>query len=199
MGQDSTDNDSTHVESAEKDFPIHTTLLMNTSPGGYCIQWSDAVPKNAQAGELLCVREKEQKPWSIAVIRWIRNSKQQGTQLGIELLAPRAKPCAVQQLKKTGQHSVFLRGLLLPELTSIGQASTLVTPRLPFKQGNKVFVRFNGTETKCVLSKIVSETGSFSQFVLATTDVLDSKTADLDKAVNRVDIEDEFDSLWPSL
>ena len=88
---------------------------------------------------------------------------------------------------------------MLPELTSIGQPSTLVTPRLPFKQGNKVVVRFNGTETKCVLSKIVSETGSFSQFVLATTDVLDSKTADLDKAVNKVDIEDEFDSLWPSL
>lgn len=199
MGEDLTVDYTTHSESAEKDFPIHTTLLTNTSPGGYCIQWRDVVPKNVQAGELLCVREHDKKPWSIAVVRWIRNSKQQGTQLGIELLAPRAKPCAVQQLKKTGQHSVFLRGLLLPELTSIGQASTLVTPRLPFKQGNKVSVRFNGTETKCVLSKIVSETGSFSQFVLATTDVLDSKTADLDKAVNKVDIEDEFDSLWPSL
>lgn len=199
MNEDSVVDYSNHVESAEKDFPIHTTLLMNTSPGGYCIQWSGAVPKNAQAGELLCVRENEQKPWSIAVIRWIRNSKQQGTQLGIELLAPRAKPCAVQQLNKTGQHSEFLRGLLLPELTSIGQPSTLVTPRLPFKQGNKVVVRFNGIETKCILSKIVSETGSFSQFVLATTDVLDSKTADLDEAVNKVDIEDEFDSLWPSL
>jgi len=192
-----------HTDSAEKDFPLYTTKLINTSPGGYCIQWDGIIPKNVQAGELLCVREEQSKPWSIAVIRWIRNSKTKGTHIGIELLAPRAKPCAIQQLNKTGKHSEFLRGLLLPELSSIGQPSTLLTPRLPFKEGNKIVLRFSGIESKCILSKAISETGSFSQYVLSTTSVLDSKSAEIEESApvtnTEVDIESEFDSLWPSL
>ncbi|MCH2157206.1 MAG: GTPase [Oleiphilaceae bacterium] len=192
-----------HPESADKDFPVHTTSLINTSPGGYCIQWGGHIPKNVQAGELLCVRENDEKSWSIAVIRWIRYSKQKGTQLGIELLAPRAKPCAVQQLNKTGKHSEFLRGLLLPELSSISQPSTLITPRLPFKEGNKVILRFSGIESKCILAASVSETGSFSQYTLRATDVLDSKSAQLEEETQQpkteISLEDEFDSLWPSL
>jgi hypothetical protein len=192
-----------HPESAEKDFPVHSTALINTSPGGYCIQWPGNVPKNVQAGELLCVRETPEKSWSIAVIRWMRHSKQQGTQIGIELLAPRARPCAVQQLNKTGKHSEFLRGLLLPELSSIGQPSTLVTPRMPFKEGNKVLLRFSGVESKCILSSTVAETGSFSQFVLSTTHMLDSKSPEFEETEivrgDELNIEDEFDSLWPSL
>ena len=190
---------SSHQESAEKDFPVHKTDLINTSPGGYCIQWNGLIPKNVQAGELLCVREEEDKTWSVAVIRWMRHSKQKGTQIGIELLAPRAKPCAIQQLNKTGKHSEFLRGLLLPELSSIGQPSTLLTPRLPFQKGNKVILRFSGIETKCILSEVVAETGSFNQFILSTTSVLDSKSSDIEPEATNLSAEDEFDSLWPSL
>lgn len=194
-----------HKESAEKDFPLYTTQLVNTSPGGYCVQWDGIIPKNVQAGELLCVREEQDKPWSVAVIRWIRNSKQKGTHIGVELLAPRAKPCAIQQLNKTGKHSEFLRGLLLPELSSIGQPSTLLTPRLPFKEGNKIVLRFSGIESKCILSTAISETGSFSQYVLSATSVLDSKSADVDEVEaapptsSELDLENEFESLWPSL
>lgn len=207
LKSDSVIDYTSHPESAEKDFPIHSTLLINTSPGGYCIQWQGDVPKNVQAGELLCVRETSEKTWSVAVIRWIRRSKQQGTQLGIELLAPRARPCAVQQLNKTGKHSEFLRGLLLPELSSIGQPSTLITPRVPFKEGNKVILRFSGVESKCILSSTLAETGSFSQFVLSTTNMLDSKSPDIidgeagkeKENAKDFNVEDEFDSLWPSL
>jgi hypothetical protein len=184
----------------DKDFPVFDAALVNTSPGGYCIDWEGLVPKSVQAGELLCVRENKTLNWSIAVIRWIRHSKQKGTQIGIELLAPRARPCAVQQLHKTGKHSEFLRGLLLPELSSIGQPSTLITPRVPFQQGNKVALRFNGLESKCILSSSVSETGSFSQFVMSDTTALDSKTpAFKPSANNQFNSEDDFDTLWPSL
>jgi cyclic-di-GMP-binding protein len=184
----------------DKDFPIYDASLVNTSPGGYCVDWEGDVPKAVQAGELLCVRESNSANWSVAVIRWIRHSKQKGTQLGIELLAPRARPCAVQQLHKTGKHSEFLRGLLLPELSSIGQPSTLITPRVPFQQGNKVALRFNGQEIKCILSSSVAETGSFSQFVMSESVSLDSKSPTLKPtAENQFSSEDDFDSLWPSL
>jgi len=179
-------------------YPHYVIPLINTSPGGYCLQWSGEVPKNIQAGEIISLRETENQAWSIAVIRWIRHIKKKGTQIGIELLAPNAQPCGVQLLHRTGDPSEYLRGMLLPELSGIGQAATLITPRLPFQSGHKVSIKLSDTETKCQLEKRVSATGSFSQFELSQTahfkgeDILAKKEASQES-------EDDFDSLWPTL
>jgi hypothetical protein len=57
----------------------YQALLINTSPGGYCVGWENHVPPSLQAGELLGVREQSSHPWSVAVVRWIRQVKHQGT------------------------------------------------------------------------------------------------------------------------
>ncbi|UZE96978.1 hypothetical protein [Alkalimarinus alittae] len=177
-------------------FKHYDTPLINTSPGGYCLQWLGEIPGNIQAGEILGIRENESHPWSVAVIRWIRQVKQHGTQIGIELLAPSAQPCGVQLIQKTGDNSEYLRGLLLPELSAISQAATLITPRLPFQTGQRILLNQQGEETKCQLNRRVAATGSFSQFELK----IFSGTAitELPKAT-KTGGEDDFDSLWPSL
>jgi len=178
-------------------FQHHVLTLVNTSPGGYCIEWHGAVPGNVRAGELLAVREEESEPWSIGAIRWIRQLKQTGTQFGVELLAPKAKPCGVQLVQKTGDGSGFLRGLLLPELASIGKPTTLVTPRLPFQTKQKVIINTGGRETKVLLAKRVSATGSFSQFEIK---YLSPAMLQAEKEMRETGTsEDEFDSLWPTL
>lgn len=180
-----------------KTYPRYKVPLTNTSPGGYCMQWSGDIPANIQAGEILAVRESEKQPWSIAVIRWIRHAKQKGTQIGIELLAPHARPCGVQLLQKTGAPSEYMRGLLLPELSSIGQPATLITPRVPFQSGNKVSLRHTDEEQKCVLEKRIAATASFSQFELSDGVQLEKLAGASNTPVS--DTEDDFDSLWPTL
>jgi len=174
--------------------------LLNTSPGGYCLQWPNQIPGSIQAGEIVGIRESTNHNWSLAVIRWIRQIRQQGTQIGIELLAPLAEPCGVQLLQKTGAPSEYLRALLLPELSAIGQPATLITPRLPFQTGQKVFINQRGEETKCQLSKRVTATGSFSQFELkfysSQTSAVEEPPKNPLKTENQ---EDNFDSLWPTL
>ncbi|MAM86048.1 MAG: GTPase [unclassified Hahellaceae] len=185
--------------SASKDakagYQQHIVPLVNTSPGGYCIQWIGDIPSNVQAGELLGVREDESHPWSIGVIRWIRQIRQHGTQFGVELLAPGAKPCGVQLLQKVGENSEFLRGLLLPELPAISQPASLVVPRLPFQVGHKVSINRQGRNTKLQLLKRISATGSFTQFEI------EAQFAEAGKPAPRktTSSEDDFDSLWPSL
>ena len=156
------------------------------------------MPKNIQAGEIISLRETENQVWSIAVIRWIRHIKKKGTQIGIELLAPNAQPCGVQLLHRTGDPSEYLRGMLLPELSGIGQAATLITPRLPFQSGHKVSIKLSDTETKCQLEKRVSATGSFSQFELSQTAHFKGEDI-LAKKETPQESEDDFDSLWPTL
>jgi len=186
------------VQKGNESYPHYVIPLINTSPGGYCLQWTGDVPKNIQAGELISLRETKDQPWSIAVIRWIRHIKKKGTQIGIELLAPSAQPCGVQLLHRTGDPSEYLRGMLLPELSSIGQPATLITPRLPFQSGHKVSIRLSDAENKCQLEQRVSATGSFSQFELSESVQIMGKSAQANKSTAQ-DTEDDFDSLWPTL
>lgn len=180
-------------------YPKFNIPLVNMSPGGFCLQWNEDVPSNVQAGEIVSLREDEKQPWSIGVIRWIRHLKQKGTQIGIELLAPNTTPCGVQLLNKTGAPSEFMRGLLLPEISSIGQPATLITPRVPFNSGNKVAIRANDSESKCQLEQRLAVTASFSQFELSQKlSLIDDKDQTKDTHTQD-DAEDDFDSLWPSL
>ncbi len=182
-------------------YDSYRILLVNTSPGGYCLQWDADIPANVQAGEILGVREHDEHAWSIAAIRWIRQVKQQGTQLGIELLAPAASPCGVQLIQKTGDNSEYLRGLMLPAVPAINQPATLILPRLPFQTGHKVQVNIRGEETKYLLVKRVSATGSFSQFELKGLTSLAAPVQEQASTTTRKTgaPEDDFDSLWPSL
>lgn len=175
----------------------HHALLINTSPGGYCVGWETNVPASLQAGEILGVREQSTHPWSIAVVRWIRQVRNQGTQVGIELLAPSAAPCGVRLIQKVGNSSEYLRGLLLPEISVVNQAATLVTPRLPFQPGSRISLLHDGREDQGTLSRKISATGSVSQFELK---LQNSGTATMSNTPPAAGTsEDEFDSLWPSL
>ena len=172
-------------------------MLINTSPGGYCVAWESSVPPALQAGEVLGVREQRSHPWSVAVVRWIRQVKHQGTQIGLELLAPSASPCGVRLIQKVGNNSEYLRGLLLPEISVVNQSATLITPRLPFQSGSRISLLHDGREDQGQLLKKVSSTGSISQFELKLQNAATLATSTPSSSAGAS--EDEFDSLWPSL
>ncbi|RBW48380.1 GTPase [Marinobacter sp. F3R11] len=176
----------------------HITLLVNTSPGGYCVSWESNVPPSMQAGEILGVREQRSHPWSIAVVRWIRQIKNHGTQVGIELLAPSGSPCGVRLIQKVGNSSEYLRGLLLPEISVVNQAATLITPRLPFQEGSRISMLHSGREEQGQLLKKISSTGSISQFELKLQSNITAPSPE-DASLSVGTSEDDFDSLWPSL
>lgn len=186
-------------EAAGKHAPrVYLTRLINTSPGGYCVLWSSDIPPTLQAGEVLGVREQRNHPWSLAVVRWLRQTRNQGTRVGLELLAPNATPCGVRLIQKTGQNSEFLRGLMLPEISAIGQPATLITPKLPFQTGSRVALLHDGEEEQALLGARLEATGSISQFELrryGRTTNRDDTTGTRAARAN----EDDFDSLWPSL
>nr|WP_312230996.1 molecular chaperone [Pseudomonas sp.] len=187
--------------STGESYPTFALSIVNHSPGGYCLSWPKEVPSQLQAGEILGIRDNPQQGWSVAVVRWIRQVRGGGTQMGIELIAPHAQSCGLQLVRKAEQNSQYLRALLLPEIAAISRPATLITPRLPFQEGSKVLININGKERRAVLSHKQVSTGSFSQFVYHD---LEQKTADHATSVTasgtqRPAGEEDFDSLWKSL
>jgi hypothetical protein len=200
--QDSTKTE--HVLSNDETvelYPTYSLSIVNHSPGGYCLSWLKEVPGQLQAGEILGLQASPNQAWSVAVVRWIRQVRGGGTQMGIELVAPFAQPCGLQLMRKTEQHSQFLRALLLPAIAAISRPATLITPRLPFQEGSKVLINLNGNEQRALLSRKQTSTGSFTQFEyrsveLASTPQGKSVTASGRQAKAG---EEDFDSLWKSL
>lgn len=180
-------------------YDIHQCQIVNISPGGYCLEWSGEVPASVKAGEILGLREDGQNSWSVGVIRWVKQLPGRGAQLGIEVLAPKAKPCGARVVKKTGEATEYMRTLMLPELKAVGRPATLITPALTFRTGYKLVLNLDGEEVKAHLTKQVSATQSFSQFEF-TLLRRPSETETPNKASHSTaGDEEDFDSIWSSL
>ncbi len=187
--------------SSAESYPTYEVAIVNISPGGYCLSWPKEVPSQLQAGELLGVQGLPKQGWSIAVVRWIRQVRGGGTQMGIELIAPHAQACGLQLVRKAEQNSQYLRALLLPEISAISRPASLITARLPFQEGNKVSINLNGSEHRAVLSRRQASTGSFNQFEYRS---VEQTSSDHGKPITAPKSrtpggEEDFDSLWKSL
>ncbi|VVN07522.1 hypothetical protein PS624_03652 [Pseudomonas fluorescens] len=179
--------DESHTDSTPH-YPTYALPVINHSPGGYCLAWPNEVPAELQAGEMLGIQDSVSQGWSIAVIRWIRQVRGGGTQMGIELVAPHAQPCGLQLVRSRDDHSQYLRGLLLPEISAIDVPATLLAPRLPFQEGSKVLINTQGEEHRAGLDRRVASTHSFNQFAYRSLE-----------AAQNGGSEEDFDSLWKSL
>jgi hypothetical protein len=176
------------VPVSEASYPCYDTEIVDTSPSGYCVRWAAPLPPHLQTGELLAVREREDARWCIAVSRWIRHSQAE-TLLGLELLAPRAIPAAVRVLQRRSSPADYNRAVLLPALEAIGQPAMLITPRMPYRESQKVQIRRNGIQATGQLMRRVRMTESFTQFTFRMLDgYLESTQIDLN-----------MESLWDTV
>lgn len=189
-------DDSHETSDHNRHFPTYTLPVINHSPGGYCLAWPEAVPAELQAGEMVGIEDSAGGGWSIAVVRWVRQVRGGGTQMGIEQVAPYAEPCGLQLVRTRDEHSHYLRGLLLPAISAVDQPATLLAPRLPFQEGNKVLINTNGEERRAGLDRRVASTNSFNQFAYRSLEAARNGNGAGNGGGGS---EEDFDSLWKTL
>uniref|UniRef100_UPI00351155EF hypothetical protein n=1 Tax=Thalassolituus sp. TaxID=2030822 RepID=UPI00351155EF len=180
-------------------YSSYGVVLINTSPGGYCLQWKGELPSAIQAGELIGIQETGVRHWSVGAIRWIRHVRGQGTQLGVELLAPRAEVGIARLLQKTGSNGPQMRALVLPAIKAIAQPASVILPRVPFRTGNKIELMHEKLSGRYQLSKSLASTNSFGQFQFRNAGVSSEQKPRVASTVSDALIEDDFDSLWNKL
>ena len=176
---------------------VYSVKTTNTSPGGYCVEWTDP-PDGIHIGDLVCMREAEmeQADWNIAVIRWVSQVKHAPTLLGLELISPRAGAYAAQIKMPDGELSKPIRVLLLPEIPLVGQAHTLVVPRMVFKEGQRITVTREEDSALVKLKRQVSSTGYFGQMDFEYLRQLDD---DIESSKREQLPTAAFDSIWSDI
>lgn len=196
-----TDEGEAALPAADNLFPTFEVQRVDQSPGGYCLSWPGEVPAQLQAGELLGLQDTASKTWSVAVVRWVRQVRGSGPQMGVELIAPQAQPCGLRLLRKTDQGSEYLRALLLPEISVISRPATLIVPRLPFQEGQKVQINQNGDEHRAMLCCRQAGTSSYNQFEYQLLGLTASaqETPITARGTQTTSRGEDFDSLWNTL
>jgi len=149
-------------------YKIQECTLINMSPGGYCIQIpSSLLPKHTQTSEIIGLIEEDSigHHWGIGVVRWVRRQAQGDyIQMGVQLLAPNVIPISVQLRNSRSAQNNFQRALMLPALTGVGQAATIITNPLAFNIKNKLRVMELTKEYDVRLTKEIANSGSSRQF-----------------------------------
>ncbi len=144
-------------------YPLFEARILDASPGGYNILWQDQIPAQLQAGEVLGIRQ-DARHWYLAVVRWLRLQGNQRIQVGLQLLAPQARPGAIAVVHKSGGLSQFMRCFLLPADPASGTPATLVTPRISFQVGYKVRIVDGNLIRTARLIECCEQTASYAQF-----------------------------------
>jgi hypothetical protein len=178
-------------------FAAYDCKLIDTSPGGYCLEWSGIAPTQLKTGEIITIREPGQEDWSVAVVRWIKKISSTQIRLGLELLAPHAQAVGAKVIQKDGSSTEYMRAIRLPELKAIGQPSTLITPQLTFKPGYKVLLNIDAQEVRLHLTNEISSTASFSQFEYKLLGEKVDKQAGQSNSSS--EDNDDFNSLWSNI
>lgn len=189
------------AEQQEKDlsrYPKFTTNMINVSPGGYCLKW-DQDSSHLKTGELIGIREKHHNQWSVGVIRWIQNNNRSEIRLGVQLLSPSAMPYGAKVINnKAKRSSDFMRVIVFPDISSIGQKQSLITPAISFKAGQRVELIQNGDISSLALQNQSSQSNCYYQFEFEETKKRISETSPKDQSVTDKPTE-SFDSLWDDL
>jgi cyclic-di-GMP-binding protein len=180
---------------AKRSFPVYEAKMINASPGGYCLEWSERLPPDVKVGELMSVQEEDNGHWVIAVIRWISQLEKRRTLMGLALLSPKAKAYGAVTRQKTGEESEPQRVLLLPEIKLVGQPNTLITSRAGFRENQKVTLLAHGEKLHVQLLRQILASGGFAQFEFRYIRLLDEVIAE-DKSGP---LDASYDSLWSNI
>jgi len=138
----------------------------NESAGGYCIEWSGPETPGIKVGEILGIQSTRNKGrFSIGKCQWIRNVPSQGLQIGMQIASPTSSAVTLQLMETDSDMGSVEKGLLLPELKSLGQGATVVVSALSFKVGDHLWLREVSGERQIRLTRLLESSGAFAQFL----------------------------------
>lgn len=115
---------------------LQRVRVLDQSLGGYRIAWEHADTLRARVGELIVLAappmaedDDEPRDWLLGILRWLKATRSDGLEAGVQLLARRTEAVALRTLSDDGRSSVLHRALLLDPLES-GDPPALVVPAI---------------------------------------------------------------------
>lgn len=140
--------------------------VKDASDGGYCLAWDESAAALLQVGDLVCVvsdsgQEAEQK-LQVMVARWIRDGREQGTELGVELLP--GSPGVVRVCAADAQPAEVQTALFMPSSGASGCAARVIAPREVYAENRALLLYVGDREVAIRCGALVEQAPGFDCF-----------------------------------
>lgn len=141
---------------------IFSVSANDESREGYCLCWTEKIPPQIKAGEVLLLRKKGHTEWKIGTIRWAQRLNG-NAYVGVQLLDGRLEAAAASTTLENGETTPFFRSVLLkPEYSD--QKTNLLTPTIPFNSNQMIQLQLREGCQKAQLTQLLTSSGSVSLF-----------------------------------
>lgn len=169
---------------------------INESAGGYCLDWRGSEIPKIQVGELIGVQSAmSASQFGVGMVRWMRSGESNSMQVGIQMIAPNAMAVTAKLAEQKSEQAE--KCLLLPEVGTSGQPTSLICPSYPFSLGKTLLINDGESPREIKLTRVLESSGSISQFQFIHLD--ENATANNKDDSDDLEDDSDYESLWSTL
>lgn len=152
--------------------------LLNISAGGYCLLSDPQQTARLQVGELLALRETDDRDGNrqVGVVRWMRQQKD-GLHIGVQVLGAEPIPALIRSEQEDGSYGSPERSLLLPQDKASGRAATLLVSPQQWAPACGALLKAPDGEREIVLTRLMEASSGFAQFEFQAVALPAARTA----------------------
>jgi cyclic-di-GMP-binding protein len=134
--------------------------VLNVSAGGYALRKFNSSQASVHIGDVVAMKNSKNKTWELAVLRWANVNDLNQLDVGLELISPKAS--AIIASFESG--AISGEALLLPELSGLKQAASIITARGFCKTGNTLQLNAYNSINKIMVGTLIERTTRFERF-----------------------------------
>ena len=116
------------LQSSSCELTYSDWTILNEGPSGYAIVHVVGAVTGIVAGCAVGLRTGEGAGWQICLVRWARSKSSSHVEMGLEVIAPSAKPVRIQTLTKRNPEPP-IPALLLPALPDLNRSEAILAVR----------------------------------------------------------------------
>jgi len=140
--------------------------LRDESAGGLLISKTGDVGSSIRVGDLVGIHDAALDQWRIGVARWVKSPDTQQVEMGVEMLAPHARPIAI--VPAGAAEVAATPALLLPAVEALRQPASIIVARGTCQRGEDVVLwRSDQAPRRVRVLNVVEQTNTYSQIVFA--------------------------------
>lgn len=184
------------------DYKTLRCQVKDEGPGGYRLQWSGETSAQAQVGVLVGIRRCDATvkdgPWGIGVIRWMRATKEDQMEVGLQMLAPAAEAARIHACNVKGPCGERVFGLLLPAIPAAKASDSIVGPVF-LTNFEVAMVHAGAANRKVRFTRLVENTGAFARFEFEILARSEAEQGELRRRQEDDVDEPGYESIWSSI
>jgi hypothetical protein len=153
-------------ESTASQLPCSNWALLNDSPSGYAVVHALGEVAGIVPGCAVGIRTSAGSAWQICLVRWARSKNSSHVELGLEILAPSAKPVRIQAIGGRSNEEP-IPALLLPALPALGRGEAILAVRGDYNARPFTLLQQHGARLQvvaCMPHRTLIETSSIEVF-----------------------------------